>query len=146
MRWFVYVVRLAPGVDRRSVVDGLAADGIPTRVYFPRLHLQRYIREMLGTYEGMLPVTEYIAERTFALSFHNNLVELHVEQAVDAPASGSTWSTNPTRREQMRRGLLGLRAPLTRRVHAACRVVRRVRIADSLLRSGGRLEPGPGHG
>jgi perosamine synthetase len=84
MSWFVYVVRLAPGVDRRSVVDALAADGVPTRVYFPPLHLQPYVREMLGTHEGMLPVTEDIAERTLALPFHNNLLESQVEHVVDA--------------------------------------------------------------
>jgi perosamine synthetase len=71
-------------VDRRSVVDALAADGIPTRVYFPPLHLQPYVREMLGTHEGMLPVTEDIAERTLALPFHNNLLESQVEHVVDA--------------------------------------------------------------
>jgi perosamine synthetase len=84
MSWFVYVVTLAPDVDRRAVVDSLAAEGIPTRAYFPPLHLQPYIRERFGTREGMLPVTEDIARRTLALPFHNNLAESQVESVTDA--------------------------------------------------------------
>jgi perosamine synthetase len=84
MSWFVYVVTLARDVDRRAVVGSLAAEGIPTRAYFPPLHLQPYIRERFGTREGMLPVTEDIARRTLALPFHNNLDEAHVQRVTDA--------------------------------------------------------------
>jgi perosamine synthetase len=84
MSWFVYVVTLSSDVDRQAVVASLASEGIPTRAYFPPLHLQPYIRERFGTREGMLPVTEDIARRTLALPFHNNLMETQVERVVDA--------------------------------------------------------------
>jgi perosamine synthetase len=82
--WFVYVVTLSPDMDRQSVVDELDSKGISTRAYFRPLHLQPYMRELFGTREGMLPITEDIAERTLALPFHNNLSEEDVERVVDA--------------------------------------------------------------
>jgi perosamine synthetase len=82
MSWFVYVVTLAEEIDRDAVMGSLAAAGIPSRAYFPPLHLQPYIRERFGTREGMLPVTEDVAHRTLALPFHNNLTEAQVERVV----------------------------------------------------------------
>jgi perosamine synthetase len=84
MSWFVYVITLAPDVDRHAVVESLEAEGIPSRTYFPPLHLQPYIRERFGTREGMLPITEDIARRTLALPFHNNLTEGEVERVLQA--------------------------------------------------------------
>jgi perosamine synthetase len=83
MSWFVYVVTLSVDVDREAVVDALAAEGIPSRAYFPPLHLQPYVRERFGTREGMLPVTEDVALRTLALPFHNNLTEPEVDRVVE---------------------------------------------------------------
>lgn len=84
MSWFVYVVTLSAEVDREMVVESLASDGIPSRAYFPPLHLQPYIRERFGTREGMLPITEDISRRTLALPFHNNLAETEIERVVEA--------------------------------------------------------------
>jgi perosamine synthetase len=83
MSWFVYVVTLAADVDRETVVKSLTMRGIPSRAYFPPLHLQPYIRERFGTREGMLPVTEDISRRTLALPFHNNLGEAEVDRVAD---------------------------------------------------------------
>jgi perosamine synthetase len=82
--WFVYVITLSADVDREAIIESLASRGIPSRAYFPPLHLQPYIRERFGTREGMLPVTEDIARRTLALPFHNNLTEAQVERVVAA--------------------------------------------------------------
>ncbi|CUU37339.1 perosamine synthetase [Armatimonadetes bacterium DC] len=73
MSWFVYVITLREGIDRDSVMRALESQGVPTRAYFKPVHLQPYVREMLGTGEGQLPVTESVARRTIALPFHNNL-------------------------------------------------------------------------
>jgi perosamine synthetase len=91
--WFVYVVTLASEIDRDAVSESLAEQGIPSRAYFPPLHLQPYIRERFGTREGMLPVTEDVARRTLALPFHNNLPEEHVERVVSglAHAVEAAW-------------------------------------------------------
>ncbi len=84
MSWFVYVVTLAEGLHRNPVMAAMAERGIPTRGYFEPVHLQPYIREMLGTKEGMLPATESIAQRTIALPFHGNLTEAEVDLVVEA--------------------------------------------------------------
>ena len=86
MSWFVYVVTLAEGLERDPVIREMEALGVPTRGYFAPVHLQPYIKNMLGTEPGMLPLTETIARRTIALPFHNNLTEAQVERVVGALA------------------------------------------------------------
>jgi len=61
----------------------MAKRGIPTRGYFSPMHLQPYIRSLLDTHEGMLPITESVAQRTIALPFYNQLSEQQVETAVN---------------------------------------------------------------
>ena len=84
MSWFVYVVTLADGLERDPVMKEMEAMGVPSRGYFAPIHLQPYIRRMLETKPGMLPVTENISKRTIALPFHNNLREDQVEHVVGA--------------------------------------------------------------
>ena len=84
MSWFVYVVALDPTLNRDAVSASLAERGIPSRAYFPPLHLQPYIRERFGSQSGILPVTEEVAARTLALPFHNGLSESEVERVVQA--------------------------------------------------------------
>ena len=84
MSWFVYVITLAEGLDRDTVIHGLAEQGIPARGYFAPIHTQPYIRERFGDLSGTLPVTEAIAPRTLALPFHNNLSEEAIDAVVDA--------------------------------------------------------------
>jgi perosamine synthetase len=66
--WFIYYVRLAEGVDRQAVIDGMAARGISTRPYLPAIHLQPEYRK-LGMREGMLPITERVSRAMLALPF-----------------------------------------------------------------------------
>jgi perosamine synthetase len=84
MSWFVYVVTLDAGLDRDPVMRAIERAGIPVRGYFPPVHLQPYIRELLGTGPGLLPVTEAIARRTIALPFHNRLPDDAVDRVVEA--------------------------------------------------------------
>jgi len=83
MSWFVYVISVSPGINRDNIMQQLEKEGIPTRNYFSPVHLQKYIREMFGTHEGLLPVTESLASRTISLPFHANLSELQVERVVE---------------------------------------------------------------
>lgn len=83
MSWFVYVVELAEGLHRDPVMRAMAHEGIPTRGYFSPVHLQPYIRKEWNTREGMLPVTESVAQRTIALPFHGNMSEEEVNQVVE---------------------------------------------------------------
>ena len=82
--WFVYVVTLAPGIDRELVIDALAAEGIATSRYLPSIHLQPYMRERFGFREGMLPVSEEASRRTLALPFFPQLQADDQERVVDA--------------------------------------------------------------
>jgi perosamine synthetase len=67
--WFVYVVKLAPELDRARVMAELRAAGVQTAEYLPCIHLQPYMRERYGFAEGMFPVAEESARRMLALPF-----------------------------------------------------------------------------
>jgi perosamine synthetase len=82
--WFVYVVRLARGIDREHVIGSLEADGIASSRYLPSIHLQPYMRERFGFREGMLPISEDASRRTLALPFYPQLEEEDQERVVDA--------------------------------------------------------------
>lgn len=86
MSWFVYVVTLADGLDRDVVIERLARSGIPARGYFAPVHLQPYLREMLGDLSGSLPRTEALARRTLALPFHGGMPEEQIDRVVLALA------------------------------------------------------------
>ncbi len=84
MSWFVYVVRLAPGIDRDEVMRRLSQKGIGCRAYFQPIHLQPFYRQMFGYKPGDFPVTEAVAASTLALPFHNNLSEEDIDYVVDS--------------------------------------------------------------
>jgi perosamine synthetase len=84
--WFVYVVRLAAGIDRNSVIARLADEGIASKPYLPSIHLQPYWRKRFGTCEGMYPVAETASRSTLALPFHTRLTAGEQERVVGALA------------------------------------------------------------
>lgn len=84
MSWFVYVIRLAAGVDRKMVSRALEARGIPNRPYFVPIHLQAYMVERFGYREGDFPITEDLGRRGLALPFSGVMTEGQVEQVCEA--------------------------------------------------------------
>ncbi len=82
--WFVYVVKLAPELDREQIIDELAGAGIATSRYLPAIHLQPYMRERFGFAEGMLPVCEDTSARTLALPFFTQISEEQQQRVVRA--------------------------------------------------------------
>jgi dTDP-4-amino-4,6-dideoxygalactose transaminase len=84
--WFVYVVKLARGIDRNGVMARLGEEGIASKPYLPSIHLQPFYRESFGYREGMLPVSEDTSSRTLALPFHARLPAEDQERVVDALA------------------------------------------------------------
>jgi perosamine synthetase len=82
--WFVYVVRLAQGLDRDSIAKKLGALGIPARPYFLPIHLQPYMMERFGYSEGIFPVTEDLGKRGLALPFSGVMQEGQVERVCQA--------------------------------------------------------------
>jgi perosamine synthetase len=71
--WFVYVVALAPELDRARVMTDLREQGVDVAEYVPCIHLQSYLREQFGFTEGLCPVAEDLASRTIALPFFPEL-------------------------------------------------------------------------
>ncbi len=84
MSWFVYVIRLAPGIDRAGVAARLAERGVPVRPYFLPIHLQPYMRARFGYRPGDFPVTEDLGERGLALPFSGIMSEEQVDHVCRA--------------------------------------------------------------
>jgi perosamine synthetase len=84
MSWFVYVVRLAPWLDRDGVIAALAERGVPARAYFPPIHLQPLYRERFGFMPGDFPVSEAMGRRCLALPFFGAMTDLQIETVCTA--------------------------------------------------------------
>jgi perosamine synthetase len=84
--WFVYVVRLAGGVDRNGVIARLAEEGVASKPYLPSIHQQPYFRERFGDLSGLCPVSEDASARSLALPFHARLHAEDQERVVEALA------------------------------------------------------------
>jgi perosamine synthetase len=84
--WFVYVVRLADGVDRDATIDHLAARGIASKAYLPCIHLFPHLRE-LGYREGQFPVAEAASAHSLALPFFPAISEAQVDRVCQELAS-----------------------------------------------------------
>jgi len=82
--WFVYVIQLPRDVNRDSIVRALATRGIPSKPYFPAVHLMSYYREQFGHKEGEFPVCEDVAARSIALPFFPDMTESQVEQVAES--------------------------------------------------------------
>jgi perosamine synthetase len=84
--WFVFVVQLPRGVDRDGLIRELGVVGVPSKPYFPAVHLMTYYRERFGHREGEFPVCEDIAARSIALPFFPEMSESQVERVAGAIA------------------------------------------------------------
>ena len=88
--WFVYIIKLAPGIDRTRVMDELRRGGVATAEYIPCIHLHPYMRERYGFREGLCPVAEDAAARTLALPFFTQIEpddQEHVAEVLRAAVS-----------------------------------------------------------
>jgi perosamine synthetase len=82
--WFVYVIQLPAGFDRDGVVRALAERAIPSKPYFPAVHLMSYYRERFGHREGEFPVCEDVAARSIALPFFPQMTGSQVERVAES--------------------------------------------------------------
>jgi len=71
--WFVFVLRLAPGIDRERVIEQLTKEKVASSRYLPCIHLQPYMRERFGFAEGLCPKAEALSSSTVALPFYTAL-------------------------------------------------------------------------
>ncbi len=86
MSWFVYVIRLAQGLDQAEIAEKLAEQGVPSRPYFAPIHLQPYFSEQFGYQTGDFPITEDLGARSLALPFSGVMPEEDVEYVCNAIA------------------------------------------------------------
>ena len=82
--WFVFVVQLPREVDRDGTVRALGVRGIPSKPYFPAVHLMSYYRQRFGHREGEFPVCEDVAARSIALPFFPEMSEGQVQRVAVA--------------------------------------------------------------
>jgi perosamine synthetase len=83
--WFVYVVRLAEGIDRDVTIARLAERGIASKAYLPCIHLFPHLRE-LGYREGQFPIAEAASASSLALPFFPAMSESQVTRVCEALA------------------------------------------------------------
>jgi perosamine synthetase len=84
--WFVFVVEVADGIDRDTVIERLSERGIASKAYLPCIHLQPLYRERFGFKGGEFPVAERVANHALALPFFTTMTEAQVERVCDALA------------------------------------------------------------
>ncbi|GAP39372.1 DegT/DnrJ/EryC1/StrS family aminotransferase [Flexilinea flocculi] len=78
--WFVYVIRLKPGLDRSAISQRMTAMGVPVRPYFSPIHLQPYMREKFGYVPGKYPVAEDLGRRGLAIPFSGKMTREQVQE------------------------------------------------------------------
>ena len=81
--WYMYAVTLDASVDRDSVVTGLRARGIDTRLSFPPVHVQPYYRERFGYCEDSYPMSLNAWKRLLNLPLWAGLTEEDQDRVVD---------------------------------------------------------------
>jgi dTDP-4-amino-4,6-dideoxygalactose transaminase len=82
----LYAVRVPEGVDRNSVVEGLAEQQIGTSIHFKPIHRFRYYRESRGLADRDFPVACSYADRTLSLPLHQGMSYADVEDVASALA------------------------------------------------------------
>ena len=82
--WFVYVIRLDPGIDRDRMIGQLEERGVASRPYFSPIHLQPLYTSTFGHRPGSFPVTERVSASTLALPFSSLMDRAMVDQVVAA--------------------------------------------------------------
>lgn len=69
--------------QRDILMKTLAGKGVDTKIYFPPVHLQPYYRT-LGFKEGLLPMTEKVAEEVVSLPLRTTMSNQDVEYVMDS--------------------------------------------------------------
>lgn len=83
MSWFVYVVQVDKDIDREEVMEYLKENGVGCRPYFTPIHIQPYIKEMLGVEGEDYAISYDIGSRGIALPFYNDLKEEEIDYVVE---------------------------------------------------------------
>jgi UDP-4-amino-4-deoxy-L-arabinose-oxoglutarate aminotransferase len=80
--WHIFVILIAPGVDRGRVVDGLEQRGIGTALHFPPVHTQAYYRQ---TYpDCRLPASDDVGARLLTIPLFPGMTAADQDRVVAA--------------------------------------------------------------
>lgn len=82
--WFLYVIRLTGKANRDTVLNQLQAMGVPTRPYFPPIHLQPFYRAQFRYREGDFRVAELAGRSSLALPFSGVMTQGQIEYVCGA--------------------------------------------------------------
>ena len=85
--WFVYVVQLAPYVERGvrdRILQKLRAAGVGCQAYFPAIHQQPFLKGLIHLPFGTLHQTETAADRCLALPFSASMREEQIQYVAEA--------------------------------------------------------------
>src|SRR5262249_2620341 len=84
--WFVYVVQLEPSADRGArdrILHMLRAAGVGCQAYFPAIHRQPFLKDLIHLPLGRLRETEIAADRCLALPFFSQLEDEQIEYVAE---------------------------------------------------------------
>ena len=82
--WAQYTIRLPQGCDRNAFAAALAAQGIPTAIYYPKsMHQQPAYRDF-PVAEGGLPISERLSDDVISLPMHAYLDAPSQERIIKA--------------------------------------------------------------
>ena len=80
----MFVVGVPRGADRTAVIECLQRQGIPSKPYFPAVHLMSFYRERFGHRKGEFPICEDVAARSLALPFFPQMTDGQVQRVATA--------------------------------------------------------------
>ena len=78
------MVQLPRHRGRDATIEALRSHGVPSKPYFPAVHLMSFYRERFGHREGQFPVCEDVAARSIALPFFPEMTEGQVARVAEA--------------------------------------------------------------
>lgn len=85
--YHLYVIRLAPGLDRETLFQTLRAARIGVNVHYAPVHLHPFHRRRFGTAPGLCPHAETVSAQILSLPIFPAMTDGDVESVVRAIAS-----------------------------------------------------------
>jgi dTDP-4-amino-4,6-dideoxygalactose transaminase len=79
----IFPVLLDKEVSRQGFMEFLKSNGIQSSIHYPPIHLFDYYRRNFGYHEGMLSITEEVAEREVTLPLYPSMTSKDVHHVSD---------------------------------------------------------------
>jgi len=79
----IFPVLLDKKVSRQEFMEFLKSNGIQSSIHYPPIHLFDYYCRNFGYHEGMLPITEEVAEREVTLPLYPSMTDKDVHRVSD---------------------------------------------------------------